>query len=67
MAPAHDQLPGHGDEVREKGAGAPGNDQRPKGPQHRVSDATIGYQHSQCASNPIYKDADSMELFLKLC
>ena len=36
MAPAHTQLSGHGDEVREKGAGAARDDQSIEGHGHRV-------------------------------
>ena len=34
MALSHVQLPGHRDEVRKEGAGAPGDDESPQGPQH---------------------------------
>jgi hypothetical protein len=38
MAKARIQLPRHGDEIREEGAGAPRDDLSLEGPRHRVPD-----------------------------
>ena len=65
MAPAHAQLPGHGDEVREEGTGAPGDDQSAQGPRHRVPDAAAGRERAERAPSSVHKDADDMELCLK--
>ena len=62
MAPAHTQLPGHGDEVREEGTGAPGDDQSVEGPRHRVPDAAARHQRPERANHPVRQDAVDMDV-----
>lgn len=66
MVPSHDQLPRHGDEIREEGAIAPRNDQDLERSRHRIPDVATRHQRSECANDPVFEDAINMDNVLIL-